>query len=225
MQSRPFHGHQAAIAFILVTAMLDILSMGIVIPVLPALIEEFTGSNAQAGVINGVFVALWAGMQFLVSPVIGSLSDHYGRRPVILISAAGLAIDGALMALAPNLWWLAVGRMLGGLTSSSRCVASANRWSSWVMPSRASCIGTVRSITGRTPVMLNRFAVTHEPEYRSAFSPLAASPPLAPALPPGELPAALPAALPLPLAMPVTVPARLPAPLALPATEPAAARV
>jgi len=119
MQSRPFHGHQAAIAFILVTAMLDILSMGIVIPVLPALIEEFTGSNAQAGVINGVFVALWAGMQFLVSPVIGSLSDHYGRRPVILISAAGLAIDGALMALAPNLWWLALARIIAGITSSS----------------------------------------------------------------------------------------------------------
>ena len=119
MQSRPFHGHQAAIAFILATAMLDILSMGIVIPVLPALIEEFTGSNAQAGVINGVFVALWAGMQFLVSPVIGSLSDHYGRRPVILISAAGLAIDGALMALAPNLWWLALARIIAGITSSS----------------------------------------------------------------------------------------------------------
>lgn len=112
-------GRQAAIAFIFVTAALDILSMGIVIPVLPALIEEFAGSNAQAGVINGVFVALWALMQFVASPVIGSLSDHYGRRPVILVSALGLAADYVLMALAPNLWWLALGRVIAGVTSAS----------------------------------------------------------------------------------------------------------
>ncbi|MBB5684588.1 TCR/Tet family MFS transporter [Sphingobium boeckii] len=109
----------AAIAFILVTAALDIMSMGIVIPVLPSLIEEFAGSNASAGVWNGIFVALWAAMQFVCSPIIGSLSDRYGRRPVILISTIGLAADFVLMALAPNLWWLAVGRMIGGITSSS----------------------------------------------------------------------------------------------------------
>lgn len=108
-----------ALGFILVTAALDVMAMGIVIPVLPVLVEEFTGSNAQAGIYNGLFVTLWAAMQFLFSPVIGSLSDRYGRRPVILISAAGLAADFALMALAPNLWWLAVGRILGGITSSS----------------------------------------------------------------------------------------------------------
>lgn len=110
---------RAALAFIFVTAVLDIVSMGIVIPVLPPLIEEFAGSNAQAGIWNGVFVALWAGMQFIASPIIGSLSDQYGRRPVILLSCLGLAVDWMLMALAPNLWWLAVGRILGGLTSSS----------------------------------------------------------------------------------------------------------
>ena len=108
-----------ALAFIFVTAVLDIMAMGIIIPVLPALIEEFTGSNAQAGIYNGLFVALWAGMQFIFSPIIGSISDHHGRRPVILISAAGLAADFAFMALAPNLWLLAVGRMIGGITSSS----------------------------------------------------------------------------------------------------------
>jgi DHA1 family tetracycline resistance protein-like MFS transporter len=108
-----------ALPFILVTAALDVMAMGIVIPVLPVLVEEFTGSNAQAGIYNGLFVAIWAGMQFLCSPVIGSLSDRYGRRPVILISAAGLAADFALMALAPNLWWLALARILGGITSSS----------------------------------------------------------------------------------------------------------
>ena len=110
---------QAAIAFIFVTAVLDIVAMGIIIPVLPSLIEEFAGSNADAGWINGVFVALWAFMQFVCSPIIGSLSDRYGRRPVILLSTAGLAADYVLMALAPNLWWLALGRIVAGVTSSS----------------------------------------------------------------------------------------------------------
>ena len=110
---------KAAIGFIFVTAVLDIVAMGIIIPVLPQLIEGFVGSNARAGVINGVFVALWAGMQFVASPIIGSLSDQYGRRPVILLSCAGLAVDYVLMALAPNLWWLAAGRIIAGVTSSS----------------------------------------------------------------------------------------------------------
>ncbi|CAI2933148.1 TCR/Tet family MFS transporter [Aminobacter niigataensis] len=110
---------QAAIAFIFVTAVLDIVAMGIIIPVLPSLIEEFAGSNADAGWINGVFIALWAFMQFVCSPIIGSLSDRYGRRPVILLSTVGLAADYVLMALAPNLWWLALGRIVAGITSSS----------------------------------------------------------------------------------------------------------
>jgi DHA1 family tetracycline resistance protein-like MFS transporter len=110
---------QAAIAFIFVTAVLDIIAMGIIIPVLPSLIEEFAGSNADAGWINGVFIALWAFMQFVCSPIIGSLSDRYGRRPVILLSTAGLAADYVLMAVAPNLWWLALGRIVAGITSSS----------------------------------------------------------------------------------------------------------
>ncbi|MHB0705830.1 TCR/Tet family MFS transporter [Roseomonas mucosa] len=110
---------KAATGFILVTAMLDIMAMGIVIPVLPVLIEEFSGSNARAGIVNGLFVTLWAGMQFLASPLIGSLSDRYGRRPTILVSAAGLAADYVLMALAPSLWWLALGRLIAGVTSAS----------------------------------------------------------------------------------------------------------
>lgn len=108
-----------AIAFILVTALLDVMAMGLIIPVLPALVEEFAGSAASAGIWNGALIAIWAGMQFLCSPVIGALSDHFGRRPVILISTVGLAIDWVLMALAPDLWWLAVGRLIGGVTSSS----------------------------------------------------------------------------------------------------------
>ncbi len=111
--------HRPAVAFILVTAALDVMAMGLVIPVLPILIEEFAGSASTAGWWNGVMVALWALMQFVFSPIIGSLSDRFGRRPVILISIFGLAVDWVLMALAPNLWWLAVGRIIGGITSSS----------------------------------------------------------------------------------------------------------
>lgn len=115
----PTPSRRSAIGFILVVAILDIVAMGIIIPVLPPLIEEFAGSNSDAGWINGVFVALWAGMQFVASPIIGSLSDRYGRRPVILLSAGGLAADYVLMALAPDLWWLALGRIVAGITSSS----------------------------------------------------------------------------------------------------------
>lgn len=116
---------KAAIAFILITAALDIISMGIIIPVWPLLIEEFTGSNAAAGWYNGLFVALWALMQFVCSPIVGSLSDQYGRRSVILLSTLGLAADYVLMAVAPDLWWLAVGRIIAGITSSSFTTAFA----------------------------------------------------------------------------------------------------
>lgn len=119
MASLPEAPRKAAIAFILVTAVLDVLAMGIVVPVLPALIEDLVGENARAGIINGIFVALWAAMQFVASPVVGSLSDQYGRRPVLLLSSLGLAADYVLMALAPDLWWLALGRIIAGITSSS----------------------------------------------------------------------------------------------------------
>lgn len=111
--------HRAGTAFILVTAALDVLAFGLIIPVLPTLIEQFAGSQAAAGVWNGVLVALWAAAQFFASPVIGSLSDRFGRRPVILVSVAGMAVDWVLMAIAPNLWWLVVGRVVAGVTSSS----------------------------------------------------------------------------------------------------------
>jgi DHA1 family tetracycline resistance protein-like MFS transporter len=101
------------------------MALGIVIPVLPQLIQEFTGSNARAGLINGVFIAGWAVMQFIFSPLIGSLSDRFGRRPIILISSAGLAVDYVLVALAPNLWWLVAARLLGGITTASFSTASA----------------------------------------------------------------------------------------------------
>jgi DHA1 family tetracycline resistance protein-like MFS transporter len=108
-----------AIWMILIAAFLDMMAMGIVMPVLPGLIEDLTGSLAAAGIWTGLIGSLWALMQFVCAPAIGSLSDRFGRRPVILTSTAGLAIDWMLMALAPNLWWLVAGRIIGGMTSAS----------------------------------------------------------------------------------------------------------
>jgi DHA1 family tetracycline resistance protein-like MFS transporter len=108
-----------AVWMILVTALLDLMSMGIVMPVLPLLIEELTGSLATAGLWTGAIATLWAVAQFVAAPVIGALSDRFGRRPVILMSTAGLAIDWLMMALAPNLIWLVVGRIIGGITSAT----------------------------------------------------------------------------------------------------------
>src|SRR5918997_5316063 len=116
---------RAALAFILVTVALDIVALGVVIPVLPPLIEEFAGSASRAGWINGLFVAVWSLMQFIFSPVMGALSDRWGRRRVLLVSSFGLAADYALMAVAPNLWWLAVGRVISGITAASISTAFA----------------------------------------------------------------------------------------------------
>lgn len=108
-----------AIWMVLIAAFLDMMAMGIVMPVLPGLIEELTGSLASASLWTGLIGSLWALMQFVCAPLIGSLSDRFGRRPVILVSTAGLALDWVLMALAPNLWWLVAGRIIGGITSAS----------------------------------------------------------------------------------------------------------
>ena len=99
--------------------------MGIVIPVLPKLIEEFAGSTAHAAEINGFFAMSWALMQIIFSPVLGALSDRFGRRPVILISCFGLALDFFLVALAPSLAWLFVARLVGGITMANMSTANA----------------------------------------------------------------------------------------------------
>lgn len=114
-----------AVWMILLTALLDLMAMGIVMPVLPVLIEEMTGSLRAAGIWTGLIASLWAVMQFFCAPVLGALSDRFGRRPVILISTIGLALDWVLMALAPNLWWLVLGRIIGGATSASGTVVFA----------------------------------------------------------------------------------------------------
>jgi DHA1 family tetracycline resistance protein-like MFS transporter len=116
----------AAFIFIFITVLLDMLALVIVIPVLPSLITQFRGGDAASGaVIYGVFATTWAAMQFIFSPVLGSLSDRFGRRKVILLSNLGLGLDYLLMALAPSLAWLFVGRVISGITSSSFPTAMA----------------------------------------------------------------------------------------------------
>jgi DHA1 family tetracycline resistance protein-like MFS transporter len=116
----------AAVAFIFVTVLLDMLALGVVVPILPKLIESFVGNDtASAARFFGLFGTVWALMQFVFQPVVGSLSDRFGRRPVVLLSNFGLAADYVLMALAPSLWWLFIGRMISGITSSSISTAFA----------------------------------------------------------------------------------------------------
>jgi DHA1 family tetracycline resistance protein-like MFS transporter len=117
---------RAAFAFIFVTVLLDMLALGIMVPVLPRLVVQFQdGDVGRAAAVTGVFGFAWALMQFVCSPVLGALSDRVGRRPVILLSNLGLGLDYVLMAVAPSLAWLFAGRLLSGVTAASFSTASA----------------------------------------------------------------------------------------------------
>ena len=116
----PSGARGAAVAFIFVTILLDTLALGVIVPVLPKLVESFVDNDtANAARIFGLFGTVWALMQFLFSPILGGLSDRFGRRPVVLLSNLGLALDYVVMALAPSLSWLFVGRVISGVTSES----------------------------------------------------------------------------------------------------------
>jgi DHA1 family tetracycline resistance protein-like MFS transporter len=117
---------RAAVALIYITVVLDMLAFGIVIPVLPHLIEQLAGGGiANAAWWVGVFSTVFAAVQFAFSPVQGALSDRFGRRPVILISNAGLSLNFVLLALAPTLWLLFFARVLLGMTAASFTTANA----------------------------------------------------------------------------------------------------
>src|SRR4051812_14659802 len=101
---------QAGMSFILVTIMLDTLGAGIVIPIMPKLVASFMqGDVSAAALYYGYFIAIFSAMQFLFSPLLGAMSDEFGRRPVLLISLFGAGVDYLLMAFAPTLWLLFVG--------------------------------------------------------------------------------------------------------------------
>src|SRR5450759_986977 len=102
------------------------LAFGMIIPVLPTLVQNFVGGDAARGAeFYGLFGTAWALMQIIFAPVQGSLSDRFGRRTVILISCTGLGLDFILMALAPNLWWLFLGRVISGIAAASFSTAGA----------------------------------------------------------------------------------------------------
>jgi MFS transporter, DHA1 family, tetracycline resistance protein len=116
----------AAFLFILVTVLLDMLALGMIVPILPRLVIDFVnGDQVLAADVYGFFGTVWALMQFLFSPVQGALSDRFGRRPVILASNIGLGLDYILMALAPSLVLLFVGRIISGITAANFSVANA----------------------------------------------------------------------------------------------------
>ena len=115
-----------AFRFIFAAAVINAVSFGIMIPVLPNLIKEFTGGDtAAASEWNVLFGAVWGVMQLFCGPILGMMSDRYGRRPILLVSLGGLAIDFLFMALAPSLMWLFIGRVINGLTAASFSTANA----------------------------------------------------------------------------------------------------
>jgi DHA1 family tetracycline resistance protein-like MFS transporter len=117
---------RAALAFIFFTVLLDILSFGLIIPVLPHLLKQFAGGDiAQATLWHGLFATAFMAMQFFFSPIQGALSDHFGRRPIILLSNFGLGVDFLIMALAGTLPLLFIGRVLSGITAASFSTANA----------------------------------------------------------------------------------------------------
>jgi len=103
---------------------LDAIGIGLIFPILPSLLKELTGSG-EISTIYGLILAAYAFMQFLCSPILGMLSDRFGRRPIMILSLAGAAIDYTIMAFAPTLWVLVVGRIIAGITGANMSVASA----------------------------------------------------------------------------------------------------
>ena len=140
---------RAALAFIFATLLLDVLSLGIIIPVLPPLVKEFLGGDTgRASEVYGAFGTVWALMQFVFAPILGALSDRFGRRPVLLLSCLGLGLDYLFMAMAPTLAWLFVGRVVSGITAAS--FGTANAYVADVTPpeKRAGTYGMVGAAFG-----------------------------------------------------------------------------
>ncbi len=112
--------------FILITVMIDSMGIGLIMPVMPDLIQELeAGDLGQAAVWGGILATIFAVMQFLFGPVIGGLSDRFGRRPVLLIALVVMAMDYVLMAVAGTIWLLIIGRIIGGITAATQSTASA----------------------------------------------------------------------------------------------------
>ncbi len=118
--------NKPALSFIFITMLVDIIGLGIILPVLPALIQELTGGTvSDASKYGGWMMFAYAIMQFLFSPILGGLSDRFGRRPILLISLFGFGLDYLFLAFAPTIAWLFVGRLLSGICGASITTATA----------------------------------------------------------------------------------------------------
>jgi DHA1 family tetracycline resistance protein-like MFS transporter len=116
----------AALGFIYAAVLMNTISMGVIIPVFPVLVKTLTGKgDAGAAEIMGVFGAVWALMQLTFAPIFGNLSDRFGRRPVLLVAMFGLGFDYLIMALAPNIAWLFIGRLISGIAAASGSAGGA----------------------------------------------------------------------------------------------------
>ncbi|MFT4740336.1 MAG: DHA1 family tetracycline resistance protein-like MFS transporter [Marivirga sp.] len=117
---------KTALLFIFITILVDVIGIGIILPIIPDLIMELTGEGTHMAIIYGMWLTTaFAGMQFLFSPVLGEISDRFGRRPILLMALLGLSIDYLIHAWAPTIVWLFIGRFLAGITGASFTVASA----------------------------------------------------------------------------------------------------
>src|SRR2546423_8952051 len=140
---------KGAVIFIFITVTLDMLALGLSMPVLPKLVLDFLGGNAaSAAKMFGIFGTVFALMQFVFSPVLGVLSDRFGRRPVILLSNLGLGLDYIVMALAPTIGWLFLGRLISGITAAS--IATGMAYIADVVPreKRAGAFGLIGAAFG-----------------------------------------------------------------------------
>ena len=149
LMPHPPAGRRAAATFIFFTVTLDMLALGMIAPVFPRLIEGFLhGDTSSAAKMLGLFGTVFAAMQFFCSPIVGSLSDRYGRRPLVLLSNFGLGLDYVLMAWAPTLNWLFLGRVISGLTSSSIPTAMAYMADVTPRERRAAAFGMLNAAFG-----------------------------------------------------------------------------
>ncbi len=123
---RPSERMRLPIIFILLTVMIDAMGIGLIIPVMPDLIQELGGGTlAEAAIWGGILSTTFAVMQFLFGPVMGGLSDRFGRRPVLLLALLVMAMDYVVMAVAGSIWLLLLGRVVGGITAATQSTASA----------------------------------------------------------------------------------------------------
>ena len=112
--------------FLLATVMIDAMGVGLIMPVMPDLIRDVRGGSlAEAALWGGILSTVFAVMQFLFGPILGALSDRYGRRPVLLISLVFMSLDYLVMAVAGTIWLLLIGRIVGGITAATHSTASA----------------------------------------------------------------------------------------------------